>query len=553
MRRILSIVLVLLVMGVQDMSAQNFLEKVKKQAEKAIIEHVEKAVGQKKSGKSKDQQKPAANVQQQKKPAQTKYVAIPDGHTALFEPAGYPSPRGRLGGKAVLPITDQSQVSKWVDSQVGVEFSTNERLVDEYIEYEKALEDWNNQWEGNLVRRDLVHREILARSAEIDNFVGKLKFTKNPDDIANYERGDVALSLGRIIEGEMYKRTLNSSIAPLKPYMHKETVEYLESYGDLATLHSEEKTSWYPYGEVEEVQTSTEGLEGFVNLSGNIDVHGLMFTIKGKEAKLSDIDVMNLADEEVDIPGHIIRKGVSYPVTRIGESSFAEGTAKVIHIPNTVKVLERNAFLNMPNLTAVEIPESVTELGLGCFENCPELLEIRLPESVKKIDMFCFRDCKKLKTAVLPSAIDVLEKNVFEGCSSLASVNLPENLTTIPYKIFMGCKSLAEIKIPAGVTIIDDYAFSGCSKLKEFIFPDGLKRIGASVLENCTGITSLTIPNSVEEIGMFTMGCKALKSVTLNSSYNNFYKLVGSFGGTELFPESYYNTASIPAAFKFVD
>ncbi len=544
MKKTLSIILVLLVMGVQDIHAQNFLEKVTKQAGKAIIENLGK--GKKKAPAAK------APAQQQKK-QEAKYTAIPAEHTALFEPAGYPSPRGRQGGKSVLPITAQSQISNWVASQVGVEFLTNERLVDEYIEYEKALEDWGNQYEGNVVRRDLVHDEILKRSREIDNFLGKLNFAKNPDQLGNYEGKDVALSLGAILEGEMYKRTLNSSIAPLKPYMRKETVEYLESHGDLATLHSEEKTSWYPYDEIEKVQTSIEGLEGMVNLSGQIDVHGLMFTIKGKEATLSDVDVINLTSEEVRIPGQIIRKGVSYPVTRIGGGAFAEVTARVVHIPNTVKVLERNAFLNMPNLTAVEIPESVTELGLSCFENCPELLEIRLPESVKKIDMFCFRDCKKLKTAVLPSVVDVLEKNVFEGCSSLASVTLPENLTTIPYKTFMGCKSLAEIKIPAGVTIIDDYAFCGCSKLKEFIFPDGLKRIGESVLENCTGITSLTIPNSVEEIGMFTKGCKALKSVTLNSSFNNFYKLVGSFGGTEIFPDSYYNTASIPAAFKFVD
>ncbi len=486
--------------------------------------------------------------------AAQKYIAIPAEHTAFFEPIGYPTTTGKLGGKEVLPITQQSQVSAWVEAQVGVEFSTNQRLVDEFIEYEKALEGGRHRWEGNMVRRDLVGDEIRKRSGEIDNFVKKLKFAKNPDDIGNSEGEQVILSFGRLLDSEMYKRTLNSSIAPLKPYLKEETIKYLESYGDLATLHSVEKTSWYPYAEIEKVQTSIEGFEGFVNLSGKIDIHGLQFTIKGKEATLSDIDVMNLTDEEVDIPGHIIRKGVRYPVTRIGEGTFAKATAKVIRIPNTVKVLERNAFLNMPNLKAVEIPESVTELGLSCFENCPELLEIKLPESVRKIDRLCFRDCRKLQTAVLPSSIKEFGERVFTNCSSLISVNLPEDLTSIPYQTFFGCRNLAAVKIPSTVKSIGDSAFEGCSKLKSFELPEGLMGIGTRAFANCSGLTSLVIPASVEDFGgQLTKGCKALKSVTMNSRYNNFYQLVGIFGETEIFPSSYFNTASIPAAFKFVD
>ncbi len=553
-KRIIPIIIVLLTVGVQDMPAQSFLDKVKKQAGKALKEHVEKAVkGNRTTDRSKSQQTAGPKVQQ-KKPETPKFVAIPSEHTAFFEPIGYPTTSGKLDGKAMQPITKQSQVQTWVNAQVGVEFSTNRRLVDEYLEYEKYLASGQNQWEGNHTRRDLLLAEIRKRSGEIDNFAGKLKFAKNPDDINNAEGVNVILSFGKLLDSEMYKRTLNSSIAPLKPYLREETLKYLESYGDLATLHSEAKTSWYPYAEIEKVQTSIEGLEGLVDLSGEIDVKGMKFTIKGKEATLSSVDVINMNAEEVHIPGNIIRKGVSYPVTKIGEGAFARAAAKVVRIPNTVKVLERYAFLEMPNLTAVEIPESVTELGLSCFEKCQELMEVRLPESVRKIDRFCFRDCKKLQTAVLPSSIKQFEERVFANCSSLTSVNLPEDLAGIPYQTFFGCRNLTAIKIPATVKSIGDSAFEGCSKFKSIELPDGLLEIGSRAFANCSGITSLVIPASVEDFGGgLTKGCKALKSVTMHSRYNNFYQLAGIFGETEIFPSSYFNTASIPAAFKFVD
>ncbi len=559
-RKIVTITIAVLIAAAPAASAQNFLDKVKKQAGKSIKEHVEKQIKgssqQKPAAKKPAQQKaPAQKAPSQKaKPAAEKYVPLPEGHTAFFEPIGYPTTTGKLGGKAHLPITAESQVKSWVAAQQGVEFPTNQRLVDEFQEYEKALEGGKNRWEGNMVRRDRVKEEILRRSAEIDNFVKKLKYSKNPDQTGNYEGKDVILSFAKLLDSEMYKRTLNSSIAPLKPFLKEETIAYLESYGDPAALHAAEKTKWYPYDKIESVQTSIEGLEGYVNLHGQIDVQGLRFTIKGKEAALTEVDAINLTAAELDIPGQIIRNGVSYPVTKIGDGTFSGTLVKVIRIPNTVKSFGRYAFLNMPNLTNIEISESLVELGMSCFENCPMLQEIVLPESVKKIDNFCFRDCKGLKSAKLPSSITDFGERAFQNCSALTTVNIPEGVKSIKYYAFFGCKNLTAVNIPQSVTSIGESAFEGCSKIKSFKLHEGLLEIGARAFANCSGITELVIPNSATELGgHMTKGCKALKSVTLNSRYNNFYVLVGPFGETEIFPSSYFNTASIPAAFHFVD
>ncbi len=459
-KRIIPLVIALLVVGAPEASAQKFLEKLKQQVEKSYREATSGGKTRKPSGQQRQPAQKAPAQQQQKAPV-VEYVPIPSGHAALFEPIGYATTRGQLGGKAFGPITKQSEVKAWEDSFQSIELSTNQRLVDEYLAYEEYLAvDRDYGWEGNYTRRDVARREIEARCKALSDYVTKLKYSKDPALSGNREGKDVMLSFGKLLDGEIYKRTLNSPIEPLKILLDKEVMEYFETYGGLEAAYLGERTKWYPYKEVETVGTSIEGLEGYVNLNGEIDIQGLKFSLKGNAATLKEIDAVNYTKSEVDVPGQIIRKGKSYTVTAIDDGAFAASVVKVVRLPDTIKEIRRDAFMNMPNLTNVKLPESLEKIGTGCFRDCKSLQEITITGTVSLIDFHCFNGCSSLKTVTLPSSIRIIEQMSFENCSSLTSINFPEGLTAINYHAFKGCRSLKNVELPSSLTNIDDSAFA---------------------------------------------------------------------------------------------
>ncbi len=74
--------------------------------------------------------------------------------------------------------------------------------------------------------------------------------------------------------------------------------------------------------------------------------------------------------EEIIIPETI----AGFPVTTIKENALKKlnGLKRVV-IPNTVKIIELNAFYNCFNLESVNIPASVTYIGETAFKSCSYL------------------------------------------------------------------------------------------------------------------------------------------------------------------------------------
>lgn len=74
-------------------------------------------------------------------------------------------------------------------------------------------------------------------------------------------------------------------------------------------------------------------------------------------------------------------KLICYPASKAGESYI---------VPNTVKVIGRNAFKYCENLKSIEIPEGVTTIESGAFTGSVRLENVQIPTTVTKIDSGCF-------------------------------------------------------------------------------------------------------------------------------------------------------------------
>lgn len=202
---------------------------------------------------------------------------------------------------------------------------------------------------------------------------------------------------------------------------------------------------------------------------------------------------------------------------------YAEGD---IVLPEGVKEITEEMFLNKTQLTSIVLPNSVVSIGKNAFKGCSKLTSVFIPNSVLRIDDGAFEDCKSLNRVTLEenSLLEHLGKKVF-------------NNTSINFNSHNGCKYLScgsdnyfalisveatssTITINKTPTIIADDAFNSFSGV--VVFEDrgikcnktdnGLELIDC--LDN--SITELIIQSYITSIGDYVLDdCAYLRSISL--------------------------------------
>lgn len=213
-----------------------------------------------------------------------------------------------------------------------------------------------------------------------------------------------------------------------------------------------------------------------------------------------------------------------------------------ITLPDSLKEIGEEAFLNCRSLSAVTVPEGVTWIRRECFRGCGSLRSVRLSSRTKIIASGAFWDCRSLRTLELPKSLKTLGKKVFKGCESLTEIRVPKKVSIIENSTFSGCRSLKEAHLPSGITRIGESAFYGCSSLvrmeipartgwiqrfafkecrslSEVLLPDGLSHIDEEAFSGCTGISLLRLP---EEVSLGTGAFRQVPCILCDSPYQSF-------------------------------
>lgn len=268
----------------------------------------------------------------------------------------------------------------------------------------------------------------------------------------------------------------------------------------------------------------------------------------------------------LEIPKSFQYNGVKYKVTSIGTLAFLNcDELKSVVIPNTVEVIEREAFL-YSSISSVKIPTSVLSIEERAFAGCNNLRSITIPKSVTKIEAGMFYGCDSLTSITIPKTVTFIGEDAFGGCDSLTSIDIPKSVKTIESGAFTR-SSIASINvdennpdycsvdnmlfnkartellfcpanlvgkytIPNGVASIADKAFYGCGELTSIAIPTSVTNIGNEAFCGCDALSSVTIPNSVTHLGDDAfMGCSALASVALSNALDSIGN--GVFYGCE--------------------
>ena len=234
--------------------------------------------------------------------------------------------------------------------------------------------------------------------------------------------------------------------------------------------------------------------------------------------KLTDITVA-AGNEQLSASGGMLFLTSSYMdsegTTKTEVLLAAYPSAKgAITLPSNITGLAWRPFVYNNLLTEVTVPENVMALNRWAFYDCPELTALHLPASLVSVGSskgfaIGFFKCPKLAT------ITVAAENKYFSASNGRLYYYPDTLDEPDY-----C-GIAAYPTASGVITIDgvDYAYLGGTEITSVTLSASVTTISSSAFEYCEKLTSITIQGDIEAVGYDAFrGCTALRSITLPAS-----------------------------------
>lgn len=224
--------------------------------------------------------------------------------------------------------------------------------------------------------------------------------------------------------------------------------------------------------------------------------------VEGKEKSLStfrDLFVVNTVSEEsiqIDDRGYITgytpdeswtgfarmpEKVNGIPVAGVAERAFRKDESlKLLWLPETCKVIEKQAFDNCQNLLYVTA-EGITEIRDSAFSECINVKAIKC-SNLEKIESRAFYKCFSIINVDYPK-LTVIPDYAFYRCC-ISTFNLGKVTTIGDYAFVYNWFTDFDF---SAVESIGDYSFEACVYLKEILAPK-LKKLGIRAFGNCENL-----------------------------------------------------------------
>ena len=248
------------------------------------------------------------------------------------------------------------------------------------------------------------------------------------------------------------------------------------------------------------------------------------------EATIKRYDGFNFTDGDiVTIPEQIPYGNNVFRPVRILENAFSYDycTLKEITLPDSIKVIDTNAFHIQDKMTYIRLSENLESIGDCAFDRCISLESIFIPSKTSEISITAFSGCENLKEII------VSEENIFydsrDNCNAIIesqnnklfigidSSTIPDTVSIIGARAFSGLNNIPNI--PKSVSVIEDEAFVGNSGFIDKLDLSSVSSIGADAFRACVNIGEIIFSDKLESIseGCFS-ACNAIENITLPNS-----------------------------------
>ncbi|MCR4661847.1 MAG: leucine-rich repeat domain-containing protein [Clostridia bacterium] len=239
-------------------------------------------------------------------------------------------------------------------------------------------------------------------------------------------------------------------------------------------------------------------------------------------------------------------------VSKISKRAFEGKSLSSITIPDTVEVIEEEAFRNCVDLESITFPTELKTLGRAVLNGCKNIKSVSVPFSGKSgsitepstrtlfgyifgteryedsyiCEQFYVED--EITPYYIPESLEEISitgsgnilTGSFTNLKSVKKVLIANGITAINSNAFYNCDNLEEISIDAEAKLktIGGYAFYNCSKLSTIAFPKSLVSIGEYAFYN-TNIENVNLLEKCNKLEKYCFSnCLNLKNVTMHNS-----------------------------------
>ncbi len=184
-------------------------------------------------------------------------------------------------------------------------------------------------------------------------------------------------------------------------------------------------------------------------------------------------------------------------------------------------------FRSHHNLTEVELPPNITRIGEYAFTSTA-IRTVVLPDSVTLIDYDAFSLCENLTYINIPDGVETIRSYAFEGCAALKAISIPDSVTELGSSYTFGdCKSLTAVRLSNNITSLGSNVFYN-SPIETLIIPANVTELGGQFIRN-SGVKKLYYQGTAEP-------------TTYNPGYNGD-TFAGTLSAMNVYvPEAYPNT-----------
>ncbi len=215
---------------------------------------------------------------------------------------------------------------------------------------------------------------------------------------------------------------------------------------------------------------------------------------------------------DITIPEYVEHNGRNYKVVRVGDEAFRLTTdLDAIVLPQTLRSLGQNAFMQSDRVATLYFPDSITQAGDSLIRNCSFIRSVRLPLMLNEVPPYCFSGCWNLRTITLHEGIKALRRDAFAG-TAIDSITFPRGLRVIDRGVFWECRHLKLIRIPASVERIGDFVFWGCDSLRHVYVQRPQPLPITNIFQDLEGVT-LHVPKGSAQAYMQASGWNTLNVV----------------------------------------
>ena len=154
--------------------------------------------------------------------------------------------------------------------------------------------------------------------------------------------------------------------------------------------------------------------------------------------------------------------------------------------------------------SSLTFTDGIKIINKGACDTCINFTgSLKLPETLTLIDQNAFYYCKFTGALVIPNTVTQINANAFNRCTGFTSLQLSTSLSTLSHYVFDGCSGFTgALVIPENIETINNNAFRNCSGFTgALVIPDSVTFIGDSSFNGCSGFTNVIVPDSVTTIG----------------------------------------------------